>query len=113
MTIGFGIASAICIYTNKIPLEYKGILVIPNVTVANIMACRLYRELKIRVIHECVSPCRVRAGADSLILIQSLNMSTEYELPTLVFTRNVTFDMKDAYEPKASPVPLSHRCVIL
>lgn len=50
LTVGFGIATVICLYNDEVNFEYKGLMIAPNVTVASIMACRLYRELKLGII---------------------------------------------------------------
>lgn len=50
MTVGINMATVICLYNNKIALEYKGLMTIPNVSVASIMACRLFRELRLGII---------------------------------------------------------------
>lgn len=50
MTFGFGMAAIIGLYSDKVSLEYKGLMIIPNITVASVVACRLFRELRLGMI---------------------------------------------------------------
>jgi hypothetical protein len=47
MTIGFNICNVIFIYSPSVPQEWQSLLLMPNITVASIMACRTFRELKL------------------------------------------------------------------
>jgi len=47
ITIGFSICSSIFIYCPLIPPEWNGLLLEPNITVASVLGCRLFRELKL------------------------------------------------------------------
>jgi hypothetical protein len=47
MTIGFSICSIVLIYSPSMTPQWNGLLLEPNITVASVMACRLFRELKL------------------------------------------------------------------
>jgi len=47
MTIGFNMCTTIFIYAPSVPSEWSGLFIPLNVTVASVMACRLFRELKL------------------------------------------------------------------
>jgi hypothetical protein len=47
MTISFSICTTSFIYSKSIPPEWNSLFVPPNITVSSIMACRLFRELKL------------------------------------------------------------------
>ena len=47
MTIGFIICNTAFIYSPLIPAGWNGLLLEPNITVASILGCRLFRELKL------------------------------------------------------------------
>jgi len=47
VTIGVSMCTAIFIYSSSIPSEWNSLFITPNITVASIMACRIFRELKL------------------------------------------------------------------
>jgi hypothetical protein len=49
ITIGFTICTVVFIYSPVIPPEWRNLFLEPTVTVASVMACRLFRELKLGV----------------------------------------------------------------
>ncbi|KAF7986415.1 hypothetical protein HWV62_31147 [Athelia sp. TMB] len=65
-TVVLGIASVVCLYSDGLSLEYRGLLVPFHVSISSILACRIFRELKLGIIPHNKSP-------------------TELELATIVF----------------------------
>jgi len=47
MTIGLSICNTVLIYSPSVPKEWHGLLMQANFTIASIMACRIFRELKL------------------------------------------------------------------
>jgi hypothetical protein len=47
MTIGFSICNTIFIYSPSVNPGWHSLLLPPNFTVASVLACRLFRELKL------------------------------------------------------------------
>jgi hypothetical protein len=47
ITIGFGVSTSVLVYMPSVHTDWNGVLVPPTVTTASIMACRLFRELKL------------------------------------------------------------------
>jgi hypothetical protein len=55
MTISFNISSTIFIYTPSVPPEWNGLFIPVNVTVASVMACRLFRKLALGLFKDPVT----------------------------------------------------------
>jgi hypothetical protein len=47
MTIGFSMCTTIFIYSPSVSSQWNGLFIPLNVTIASVMACRLFRELKL------------------------------------------------------------------
>jgi hypothetical protein len=47
MMISFSICTAIFIYSPSVPPEWNSLFLLPNIAIARVMACRLFRELKL------------------------------------------------------------------
>jgi len=47
VTIGFNICAVVFLYSPTVPPEWHLLLLDPNITITSIMACRLFRELKL------------------------------------------------------------------
>jgi len=47
VTIGFNICAVVFLYNPAVPPEWHLLLLDPNITITSIMACRLFRELKL------------------------------------------------------------------
>lgn len=48
-TIVFAIASIVCQYLDQMPIQYKYAIVPPHVSIVSILACRIFRELKLGI----------------------------------------------------------------
>ncbi|KZP18470.1 hypothetical protein FIBSPDRAFT_956257 [Athelia psychrophila] len=53
-TIVFAIASIVCQYLDQIPIPYKGAIAPPYVCIVSILACRIFRELKLGILPGCL-----------------------------------------------------------
>ncbi|KZP23854.1 hypothetical protein FIBSPDRAFT_951745 [Athelia psychrophila] len=49
-TVAFGVASVACMYSERIPIEFRGMVVPMHVSIASILGCRIFRELKLGII---------------------------------------------------------------
>ncbi|KZP27504.1 hypothetical protein FIBSPDRAFT_948435 [Athelia psychrophila] len=49
-TIVFSIASIVCQYTDQIPVQYRGTITPPHVSIISILACQIFRELKLGIL---------------------------------------------------------------
>jgi len=47
LTISFSMCTAIFIYSSSVHPEWNSLFMTPNITVASVMACRIFRELKL------------------------------------------------------------------
>jgi hypothetical protein len=47
LTIGFNICTVVFIYSPSVPPGWSTLFLVPNITVASVMSCRLFRELKL------------------------------------------------------------------
>lgn len=71
-TIGFSICTAAFIYSPLVPPEWNGLFLPPNVTVASVMACRLFRELKLGIVKDgttevsVISKMMFKGGRDNV-----------------------------------------------
>jgi hypothetical protein len=50
MTVGFSTCTMVFIYSPSVGSEWNGVCIPVNVAVASVMACRLFRELKLGLI---------------------------------------------------------------
>jgi hypothetical protein len=84
VTIGFSLCTTIFIYSSPLRAEWVGVFIPPNVTVASVMACRLFRELKLGLF-----PGPPTVGKISEILFRDVGIITQqhsghaFELRTL------------------------------
>jgi len=67
LTIGFTICNAVFIDHPRIPPEWHNLLLEPNIAIASILACRLFRELKLGLFEDPMTE-----GAMSNIVFQDL-----------------------------------------
>jgi len=47
LTIGFSVSNTVLLYAPSVAWEWRGLLLEPTFTIASILACRLFRELKL------------------------------------------------------------------
>jgi len=50
MTIGLNVATAMSTFIPGVPIEWWGLLTMPNMAMQSVMACRIFRELKLEAI---------------------------------------------------------------
>jgi len=50
MTIGLNVATAMTTFIPGVPTEWWGLLTMPNMAMQSVMACRIFRELKLEAI---------------------------------------------------------------
>ncbi|KZP03148.1 hypothetical protein FIBSPDRAFT_1046176 [Athelia psychrophila] len=68
-TIVFSIASIVCLYLDQIPIQYRGAIAPPHVSIVSILACQIFRELKLGILPGCLS------------------VTDDYELGSFVFAK--------------------------
>ncbi|THH31593.1 hypothetical protein EUX98_g2588 [Antrodiella citrinella] len=59
-TVGMNLVAAVVILTPSVPPVLRAMFSIPNVALQNVMACRVYRQLKLGLIREQASPVTVQ-----------------------------------------------------
>jgi len=62
LTIGFSMCTAIFIYSLSVPPEWHSLFITPNITVAGVMACRIFRELKLRLFADPITDGVISQG---------------------------------------------------
>jgi len=94
LTIGFSMCTSIFIYSRSLPSEWNGLFISPNITVASVMGCRIFRELKLGLFADVMTDQDLSkiVGRD-MGAIQQLQSRHVFELRTQPGDAGVDTDM--------------------